>query len=102
MIQEIENYVTGKMDFLEKNGIKVGIKNAEIRPKLFKLNITLETHENVASFTIWDKGSEIPKEAEVIVLYIPRGKTTVSKSIQAKQAQELIVAFDELIELLIT
>jgi len=73
---------------------------AEIRPRLFKLNITAETKENVADFTVWDKGSKLPIEADVTVLNVPTLKTTFLKSIQPKQAQELIEAFDELIELL--
>jgi beta-glucanase (GH16 family) len=101
MIQELENYVNAKKESLEKNGIKVGMKNAEIRPKFFKLNITLETHENVASFTVWDKGSKLSKEADVIVLNVPTGNTTVTKSLQPQQPQELIGAFDELTRYLI-
>ena len=100
MIQELENYVTEKREFLNEIGIKVIVKSAEIRPKLFKLYIAAETKENVADFTVWDKGSKLPIEADVIVLNVLTGKTTLWRSIQPKQAQELIDAFDELTELL--
>ena len=100
MIQELENYAQSKKEFLEQKGIKVGIKNSEIRPKLFKLSITLKAKENVADFTMWDKGSELPIEADVIVLNVPTGETTISKSIQVQEVQDLIKAFDELTNLL--
>jgi hypothetical protein len=102
VIQELENYANSKRESLAKSGIKIGVRNAKIRPNLFKLNITLETNDNVADFTVWDKGPELPVEAEFDVLNVLSRKTTSSKYILPKQSQELIAAFDELTKLLAT
>ena len=85
---------------MEKKGIKVGLYNSEIKPKKFKLTITMESNENVATFTVWDKGIELPITADVVVLNVPNHHRIVSKTIKPKQAKELIEAFEELTKLL--
>ena len=101
MIPELEKYVNSKKEFLEQNGVKViVINNSEIVPKCFKMNVLFETNKNLATFTVWEKGSELPVEADIIVVNVPTRKTTISKTILPKQFQELVDAFEELTDFL--
>jgi hypothetical protein len=99
MVREFEEYASSKMEQLRASGIDAKILSAQINPNVYKLHISLDATEISASFTAWERGPGFLVESDIDVLPVLDGQFT-SKTIQPKELQELIEAFDELKEFL--